>query len=359
MASHGDDPRYLTFYIRLLLSRNEIREAELWFDRLPKIAAREIATLALATEIQFARERFDEIPILINRFLSNSTANDGERLERTQLAAQLLEACADRLKKMGSEKSESAAMRQEWAARFSERTDALYRDYTEERPQESLALAAFYGRQGRHTESLDILEKNWDDAKPEAIANVTATLAKSAAATKEHFARAAKVLEAALEKHERPLVLLLALANLQNWGEKFADAERLYREALEKDGKNPGTLNNLALLLALRGRGGREPLSLIDKAIAIAGPNPGLLDSRATIYLLQGDPRHAADDLAKALLRRPSAAGYFRQAQAELRLGHKESARESFAKAGEMGLKTEELHPLERPFFRQLQTELQ
>ena len=359
MASHGDNLRYLTYYVQFLVSRKEIGEAELWLSQLVKLAPLEITTLAMTTEVEFAREGYDDILNSVDEYLGKFKGKEAERQERTRLAASLLETYVERLKKVDGDKPETAATRQEWAARFSQRTDALFRNYTEERPQEALALAAFYGRQGRHDESLDVLENNWSNARPEEIAAVTATLAKSPTATKAHSARAAQVLNAALEKHGRPLVLILALANLQNWGEQFAEAERLYREALAKDARNVGTLNNLALLLALRGRGGKEPLSLIQKAVEIAGPNPGLLDSRGTIYLLQGDTRLAADDLARALLKRPSAGGYFRQAQVELRLGHQEAARESFAKAGALGLRTEELHPLERPIYRQLKTELQ
>src|SRR5207248_3637559 len=117
-------------------------------------------------------------------------------------------------------------------------------------------------------------------------------------------------------------------------------------------------LNNLAVLLALRGRGGKEPLTLIEMALKATGPNPALLDSRGTIYFALRDPARAAADLAQAIRRRPSAASYFRQAEAALPLGMDDAARQSFNKALELGIRIEDLHPLERPAYRQLQAAL-
>jgi tetratricopeptide (TPR) repeat protein len=358
MATSDDDLRYLTFYVRFLILHNEVGAAEVWQDRLEKKFPHEIRTVTLATDIAFARERYEDILRAVNSYLSNLEGNEAARHESTRLVASLLEVNAERLRKTAIENPEKAAAAEEWAPRLLERAETLLRRNTEELPQNALAQASFYGRIGRHDEALGLLEKNWGDARPDEIIAVTSTLVKSASATKEHFTRGGQILEAALQKHSRPAKLVQALADLYNFGERFADAELLYRDILHNDPNNTGALNNLALLLALRGRGGQESLTLIRRAIEIAGPNPGLLDSRATVYLSLGDLGHAADDLAKALLRRPSAGSYFRQAQVELQLGHKDAARESFARAGELGLKAEELHPLERPYYRQLQVEL-
>jgi tetratricopeptide (TPR) repeat protein len=359
VATPNEVPRYLTSYIRFLLTQNQVDEAELWLSRLELRFSKEINTLALATDVAFAGKRYDAILPAADQFLAKIEGTEAERHERKRLVASLLETNAERLKSLAVQKSEKAELAAEWAPQLLARTEELYRSNAEELPADALAKAAFYGRVGRHAESLDLLEQSWSDAKPEEIAAVTATLMKSPAANNEHYARATRVVEAALQKRDRPLVLVLDLANLQNWRGNFSSAEELYREALRKDPKNAGTLNNLALLLALRGRGGQEPLTMIQKALEIAGPHPGLLDSRATIYLALGDPRHAAEDLTKAIMRRPSPGSYFRQAQVELRLGNKNAARDSFAKAGELGLKAEELHPLERPIYKQLQAELQ
>jgi tetratricopeptide (TPR) repeat protein len=359
MAAQGDEPRYIAYYIQFLMTRNEIGEAELWLNRLAKIAPQGFTTLVLGTEIQFLRRRYDDLLNSISSYVSSSTGKEANQEERTRLAATLLETYGNRLKQPMGAQGADAAPEENWSARFMERAGELLRGYTEARPQDTLALAAFYGREGRHDESLDLLEKEVLTARPEKIAAVSATLLESAAATKEQFLRTEQLLQVALEKNSRPLVLILALADLQNWWEKYDEAERSYREVLQAKSDNVAALNNLALLLALRGRDGREALALIEKALKIAGPNPALLDTRATVYCLAlGDPRRAADDLSRALKRRPDAATYFRQALIELRLGNVEGARQSFAKGTELGLQITRLHPLERPLFRQLETEL-
>lgn len=355
MASQGDDPRYLKFYIQFLINRKEISEAELWLAKLQKVAPQEFYTLALTTEIQFLQRHYDNLLTSIDEFLSSSSLKPAEQQERLRQAANLLEGYAARLKQ--SEESEDDTVKT-WIARFVKHVEDLLQRQFEERPQDVLALASFYGRSGRSTDALDLLEKNLATARPDEITAVTSTLMLSADVTPEQFARARQLLETALEQHGRPVALLFALANLQNWTEKYAEAEQLYREALKRSDQHAGALNNLAILLALRGRGGKEPLMLIEKALAVAGPVPALFDSRATVYLAQGDLVHAADDLEAAISSRPVATSYFRQSLVLMRLGKKDSAQESFSKALALRIRLEELHPLERPMFRQLQNDL-
>jgi predicted Zn-dependent protease len=358
MASNGDELRYLTFYVRYLVELNEIAEAELWQHQLQKLFPQKFTTLELATDIACAREQYEDILRSIDSYLSNLRGSEAERQDRSRRAASLLEVRAERLKRTAGEKPDRAAAAQEWAPRFLARAETLYRALTENAPQTSLALATFLGRNGRHAESLELLEKEAPTARPEEIAAVVLTLLTSSVATKEDRLRAEQVLDQALNQHHRPLVLLLAYADLQNWREKYDDAERLYREVLDKDNQNAAALNNLALLLALRGRGNPESMRLIEKALQLVGEHPSLLDSRATINLTLGQPQKAEVDLARVLEKRPTAAAYFRQAQVELRLGKREPAREALGKALTLGLKAEDLHPLERPGFRQLEAEL-
>jgi Tfp pilus assembly protein PilF len=357
MTLEGDNPRYLTYYVQFLISRGEFGAAELWLSRLVKSAPLEFTTLTLTTELEFRRGRYDDILTLVEDYLAKFKEKTMEYQERTRLAAILLETYLERLKDASSENPETA-FRQEWGARFSGHILALYRNNAKSQPNEMPALAAFLGRQGQHSESLDLLEKNWSDMRPDGLAVVTATLWQSPAATKEHFARAEQILNSALQKYDRPVVLVLALANLQNWGEEYSEAEESYREVLRKESRNAEALNNLALLLALRGRGGREPLALIETVLQIVGQDPGLLDTRSMIYLALGDATHAATDIAEAIRRQPFAASYMRQALVELRLGGKDAARASFAKATELGLKIKDLHPLERAAYRQLEADL-
>src|SRR5262249_44813249 len=145
VTASGDDPRYLTFYIRFLLTQKQVSEAEAWFGQLEKKFPQEINTLALATDIAFANKRYDTILPAIEAYLSKIKGSEAERYERTRLVASLLEANAERLNKTASQKLDegAGAAAQEWAPQFLARAEALYRSNTEALPKNALAQSAF------------------------------------------------------------------------------------------------------------------------------------------------------------------------------------------------------------------------
>ncbi len=355
MAANGENPRYLAYYLQFLLAQNAVVEADMWLPKLVSVTPHAPNTLRLSAEIQFRQQHYDELLRSIDRFMSTAETNS-ERKVLLQNATAILETYGQRLKS-SENPTQASGVTVEWGTRFLERAEALYRKSAAESPHMALALAAFLGRQGRHGESLDILEREWANARWEDISSFSESLFASAASP-EHLSRAEKVLHAALDEYERPVVLVLALAQLQSGRGQFDDAEELYREALRTQNKNISALNNLAILLAMRGRGGQEPIALIEKAMEIVGPNSHLLDSRATVNLALGDLKSAAADLERVLAVRPNAISFLHRSQIELRLGQRESARESLAKAKELGLRMATLHPLERPGYRQLQKDL-
>ncbi|MGQ0633609.1 MAG: tetratricopeptide repeat protein [Planctomycetaceae bacterium] len=357
MASHGDKPRYVAGFAQLLLSRNEVSDAEVWISQLQKMAPQNFTTFSLSMEVLFRRERFDDLLREADQFVSDDRSDLTDRQVRRQRVAGLVESFAARLKAPAAEGTSASELerREKWSARLAEVAESLY---GRESPTDALALSAMFGRQGRFSESLQLLNQNWSASRPEEIAVVTGTLLASTEATPDHFAQAEELLEAALDKHARPVTLLLALADVHSWQKRYDDAERLYREVLQNEARSAVALNNLALLLALRRRGGEEALSMIDRAIKSVGEDPILLDSRAMIYLALGDAERAMVDLVQAIDARPAAQYYFHQAQAAARLGRTDEARESLQKAAALGLREENLHPLERPGFLQLTRDL-
>src|SRR5262249_51224317 len=136
-------------------------------------------------------------------------------------------------------------------------------------------------------------------------------------------------------------------------------AEQLYRQSLEQNPRGVRALNNLAWLRVLRGEHGAEPLALIDRAIALAGRLPALLDTRAAILQAQGPLPDALRDLEQALELKPSATYSFHLARAQLQARNKAGAVASFRKAKAEGLNATMLHPLDRAHLAQLERELQ
>ena len=83
------------------------------------------------------------------------------------------------------------------------------------------------------------------------------------------------------------------------------EAENFYREVLEKNPGHAVALNNLAVLLTLQGKKLDEALSLINKAIEITGPLGSMLDTRACVYIAQGNAEKAVSDMKECIADTP------------------------------------------------------
>ena len=213
-------------------------------------------------------------------------------------------------------------------------------------------------QEGRLDEALQVVEKAWDKAEPAAIARATGPLLAESAISQAQVQRVEGVLVAASKEHDRPVALLLALGNLRISQERYEEAEAIFREVLAKNEGNVVALNNLAVLLALRGTELDEARQFIETAIDVAGPIPTLLDSRATVYLALRDPVNALADLEAAIADAPSATWYFHKAQVHYEVGQLKAATDALAKAHELGLTPEQLSPLERQAYHDLQEAL-
>jgi tetratricopeptide (TPR) repeat protein len=151
----------------------------------------------------------------------------------------------------------------------------------------------------------------------------------------------------------------VALAAIQDRMAQYDDAEVSYRRALALDRTKVEALNNLAYLLALRKKDLTEARSLVEKAIAQAGPRAAILDSRAVVELAAGKSDAALADSENAVSRDPSALHLFHQARGQLTSGKREAARDSFQNAIERGLTVAAIHPLEVATFQELKVQLE
>jgi tetratricopeptide (TPR) repeat protein len=138
------------------------------------------------------------------------------------------------------------------------------------------------------------------------------------------------------------------LADLQGQRGKYQEEEQIYDKVLSIDPNNIIAMNNRAWLLALRSGNGSAAQPLIESALAVLGPRPELLDTRAMVHLALHDAPKAIADLEKAVvLDTPTASRYFHLARA-YHMGNKpEAAYKAFRKAKELGLDRTKLHPVE------------
>lgn len=354
LADHGDQPLYVAAYVDALLEHNETQDAELWLARLEQIAPHWfsprdlITTTSLRAELLFQRGQYVQALDLLNRFVGKSDTRPADEAERSRLVAISLEQFARRLKALGQEEP------QEMAKRFILDAETLYRKYVRQRPGQEWFLVLFLGRQDRIEEALRLLESIWSDSDPVTTAAASTSLLGNPAATPEQLQRMEKVLQAALKRFDRPIPLLLVMAQACASQKRYPEAEAFYREVIRKNSRAFRAMNNLAVLLALQKTKLPEALKLAKRAIQLAGPAAPYLDSRAIVYMALGQPRKALDDLNTAIADQPTPVRCFHQALAYQESGQQEAARKAMKRAQQLGLRVEMLEPLERPAYKKL-----
>jgi tetratricopeptide (TPR) repeat protein len=347
MSSHDRDPRYVAVYVARLLDRHETAEAELWLNRLEQLAPRDVSTATLRAQSFAQRGQIDSAIRAIGDYLKTVPAS--ARAAQIRLAAASLEALARDRTGSPAEPPEPQLLAE---------AEALYRRYVKEQPGQQLVLATFLARCGRYDEALTAADPAAPAAELASLAEASIEMFGSGSAGASQGQRLEKLLLAALEKHEHAAPLLLALAALRMRQDRFDDAILIYREALEKDPSNLVAMNNLALLLALQKKQPEESLKLIEKAIAVAGPLPALLDTRASAYLAAGQPEKALADLAEAIKDEPRPNREFHLALARSQLGQLPEAADALGAARKLGLKLDDLNSLERSAYRELVAKL-
>src|SRR5262249_23055598 len=151
-----------------------------------------------------------------------------------------------------------------------------YRQLLERRPERILEFVAFLTRQGRPVEALDLCEKAWQTRPPVDVAVACVAVLRAMPAQSEpQQQRVERWLTAAMQKNSSSAAsVFVCLADLRDLQSRYADAEKLYRQAIDADRNNVVALNNLAYLLVLRKEQSTEALDLLNRAIQVAGPSP-------------------------------------------------------------------------------------
>lgn len=320
--------------------QRDASEAQELIDRLRKIQPDAFNVLALQARLDKARGQIDKAVAEIKTIA-----------DRPELPSILALATADLAESLGLVDL-AAGLFQKNAANSS-------------RIQDQLAYAAFLGRRGQTKEALDVCEPLWKSApNPEAVAPtvIEAIFAPKATLDSVQIERVSDWVGRSLEQNPDSALLMIALGNVRERQKRYDDAEALYRGAIAQGGAGVIPLNNLAWLMTLKkdkGETGGAPLELINRAIALRGPIPEFLDTRAVVYMANGESKRAVQDLENAIAIDPSPAKYFHLAQAYLQAGDAEAAKRNLAKARAGGLETGTLHPLELSEYERVVTALE
>jgi tetratricopeptide (TPR) repeat protein len=236
--------------------------------------------------------------------------------------------------------------------------EAAYRNYVSRSPlaEAVLVRASFLARRNRIDEALDLCEAAAQSCPPYSVAQVSVGVVRVGKPSREQISRVEERLMSAINKAEPTLAaaLSISLADLRDSQERYADAKAIYRRLLEQNDRNIVALNNLAWLVSFDSVERETALSLINRAIQLVGPVPDLLDTRAVIQLNRDKPREAIADLEDALKEVAKAAIWYHLAVAQLKIGDKVAAADSFRKAEEAGFDPKSLHSLERTSYERL-----
>ena len=224
---------------------------------------------------------------------------------------------------------------------------------------------SFLSRRARFGEALELWERIRAGLPIGIQARTLAAIVRAGKAPSEVCSRAEGLLRDMLteipnEKTDEQIPVLLALADLYDLQERFAEARAVYGRILESDPRNIAALNNLAILNSHADKPAdrQRAVGLIDQAIEIVGPLPTLLDSRAMVKLSLDQLDSATQDLREALDQDSSPMFWLHLAYVQVRKNDIRGASESLERASDPKVDADKLHPLERPFFDELRRRL-
>lgn len=229
---------------------------------------------------------------------------------------------------------------------------------TAKEPQRLLVLAAFFGRQNRPGDALDLCERAWQTCPPTVVASTSVAALYAAKTPEPHANRVVERLQAAIAAHPDQPALLSHLAAVRRLQGRHDDAIALLRQVADRDKSDSVVRNNLAWLLALKGHAD-EALAAVADAITLRGEQVNLLDTRAVAYIVKGKHGLAVKDLEEAIAEAPTPGRYFHLAQAHFFGTHNlVAARDAWQRARGLGLTDTSVDQLERGTYRQLKAQL-
>lgn len=344
------NPEWLRFYIQAQIRHGELGGADANLRWLDRIDPGKYINLFFRAWILSERGDHDGALKVVKTHVDGADAQSADRPERLALGVTALEALDKRLS--GPERADASK-------KYLAQAEVWLRELVQSQPKQEMQLVAFLARHGRHDEALELAETAWKQGQPIIVATTVVGLLSKGQPTPDQIARVEAIIDAAIEKKGEQVPLLLGMAELRTIQKRYDDAEKLYRRVLELEPNNFLALNNLAVFLALRNIKLDESLKRIDQAIDAAGLLATLYDTRATINVARGDWKQALEDIQIALAEEPSGVRYFHQARAYFLGNQKEAAAAALKKAKDLGLTVDELPALERPAYRQLETDLE
>ncbi|HEX4609134.1 MAG TPA: hypothetical protein VH092_13090, partial [Urbifossiella sp.] len=233
-----------------------------------------------------------------------------------------------------------------------------------------LPLAMFLIQRKRTDEALKLTDEYADKTPVELTARLKTSAIRSRSPGPAAEQKVSEWLDAKAKLSTHPLEQLVLLGCKA----ELLDAQRRYDQAIETyetviaraKGLSPADLkrysgnnnkNNLAMLLALhRPAQADRAVEMMSEVIAVHGPAPAYLDTRAVAYLVKGGrTAEAVEDLKLALIQQHRPAYLFHLGWAyDLDPVNRTRREPPLAEAKQMGITADDLHPLEARKFAEL-----
>lgn len=360
LAKDSKNIRFISVYISAELEHKEITEAEIWLGTLERLYPDAFVTAYHKADFLVRSNQPDQAMAVLETFVERPNVRPEETLAAQSTVADALEGFAGRL----SDAHQTAA-----AEPFLQKAEQLFRIYVGQRPEDSMLLVGFLARRGRTQEALDFMDKTWTGCSDVAVTQALEALVASKPSVHEQSGHIDNLIEDALKKFviedppktkkfHRSAPLLLIRAKSAAEQDNYPAAEGYYREILKNDPYNAAVLNNLAMVLAAQNAKLDEALTIINKAMDVAGPMSSMLDTRAVVYLARKDPEKALADLELVLADDSQPDRLLHQARAYYLKGERDRAADVLAQARKAGLKASKLEPYERPIYERLREDL-
>ncbi len=323
-------PRQLAFYVDLMTRLGELDEAEKWLRILKPLVPRDQTGVALELEARLlnARKRDRELAVLIKDYVQLNP-------DQMRVGAVLFD-------RFGLLKEAEQTYRADVARNPNDTARAL-------------ALVEFLARQNRPKEALDVCEPAVGTWRPEAVALASVAICKAKSVTEPQRRKLETWLRDLVRQKPDNVVLNTRLADLLTLRGNYTESEAIYRQSLGANRDNVEALNNLSWQLALRENKPEEALTLVDRALDIAGPNPTLLDTRAVILMELSLGDKAVEAILESVRLQPDKpVRYFHLARAYHMTHAPSEARKALERSRVLGLHEEIIDPLERETYRKL-----
>ncbi|MCC7419762.1 MAG: tetratricopeptide repeat protein, partial [Planctomycetaceae bacterium] len=232
------------------------------------------------------------------------------------------------------------------------------REYLVEHPEHLLLMAAWLAVQDQSEQRLMFDPADWGRFEAELRNEPTSVIRWVTQLSPVMIARVEATVSAAIQAGLARVPLSAGLADFEALLGRYEVAEQWHRAVLRSEPNHVQTLNNLAWLLALRGKSLDEAKSFIERAITAGGNEARLIDTRGCVLLARKDVAGATRDFEASLRLEPGPVTAFHLARARLAKGDSAGADAAIRMILDQGHDATDFHPLERPAFEAMERRL-